>query len=215
MGRYEAVIFDLDGVIVSTDEYHYQAWKALADRLGVCFDRVINGRLRGVSRMESLDIVLEKSDKAYGDDEKLALAAEKNDIYKKSLESLTPGDILPGVSRLLGELRALGLKIAIGSSSKNAGMILDKIGLAGRFDAVADGNGITRSKPDPEVFQLAAKLLGLPADKCIVVEDAEAGIDAAVAAGCKAVAVGSAAGYRKADYSVKDCENIDLEGFLR
>ena len=179
----KAVIFDLDGVIVSTDGFHYRAWKAMADNEGIYFDETINNRLRGVSRMESLEIILERATKTYTPEEKEAMATAKNDIYRESLVQLTPEDILPGVMDMLTTLRGMGVKLAIGSSSKNTPVILKQIGLGDYFDAVADGNQIKNSKPDPEVFLLAAKLLGIDPADCVVVEDAYAGIDAAKAGG--------------------------------
>lgn len=195
----KAVIFDLDGVIVSTDGFHYRAWKAMADNEGIYFDETINNRLRGVSRMESLEIILERATKTYTAEEKEAMATAKNDIYRESLVQLTPDDILPGVMDMLTTLRGMGVKLAIGSSSKNTPVILKQIGLGDYFDAVADGNQIKNSKPDPEVFLLAAKLLGIDPAECVVVEDAYAGIDAAKAGGMKAVGVGDASKYEKAD----------------
>ncbi len=195
----KAVIFDLDGVIVSTDGFHYRAWKAMADNEGIYFDETINNRLRGVSRMESLEIILERATKTYTPEEKEAMATAKNDIYRESLVQLTPEDILPGVMDMLTTLRGMGVKLAIGSSSKNTPVILKQIGLGDYFDAVADGNQIKNSKPDPEVFLLAAKLLGIDPADCVVVEDAYAGIDAAKAGGMKAVGVGDASKYEKAD----------------
>ena len=157
----KAVIFDLDGVIVSTDGFHYRAWKAMADNEGIYFDETINNRLRGVSRMESLEIILERATKTYTAEEKEAMATAKNDIYRESLVQLTPDDILPGVMDMLTTLRGMGVKLAIGSSSKNTPVILKQIGLGDYFDAVADGNQIKNSQPDPEVLLLAAKLLGI------------------------------------------------------
>lgn len=159
--QYQGIIFDLDGVLCSTDEYHYRAWKALADRLGIPFDRERNGLLRGVSRMDSLNIILEKSDKAYSQDEKNAMAEEKNTRYRQLLNQMSPADLSGDVKRTLDTLRARGLKLAIGSSSKNTPFILERMGLDGFFDAVADGNCITHSKPNPEVFLKAAEMLGL------------------------------------------------------
>jgi len=190
--RYEGIIFDLDGVICSTDHYHYLAWKALADRIGVPFNETDNNRLRGVSRMESLNIVLEKSDKAYSDEEKAAMATEKNDTYRKLLGQMSAADLSDEVKRALDELRARGLKLAIGSSSKNTPFILERLGLAGFFDAVADGNCITHSKPHPEVFLKAAEMIGLPPERCLVVEDAHAGVEAACAGGFDCAAMGDA-----------------------
>jgi beta-phosphoglucomutase len=185
------VIFDLDGVIVSTDEHHYQAWKRMADEQGLVFDRHTNERLRGVSRMESLEIILSGSKRSFTDAEKTALADTKNRYYREALKALTPADLLPGVTALMADLKAKGIPAAIGSSSKNTPFILEKIGLAGRFEAVADGNDIKRSKPDPEVFLLAAQRLGKQPRDCIVVEDAVSGVEAALAGGMRAVAVGT------------------------
>lgn len=201
-------IFDLDGVIVSTDGLHYLAWKQMADREGIYFDEKINNRLRGVSRMESLEIVLERASREYSDEEKLALATDKNEIYKELLKNLTPEDILPGVKTTLSELRARGYKLAIGSSSKNTPAILKYIGLEGFFDAVSDGNNITRSKPDPEVFIKGAAFLGLEPKDCYVVEDAKAGVDAGKTGGFTTIALGDAYGYENASYSIEHFEEI-------
>ncbi|MEH7418057.1 beta-phosphoglucomutase [Neobacillus drentensis] len=212
--KISAVIFDLDGVIVSTDEYHYQAWKQISDQENIYFDREINEKLRGVSRMESLDIILSHSDKAYSEKEKLLLAQRKNEIYCELLNKLSPNDILPGVINLLIGLKGRDIKIAIGSSSRNTPFILDQIGLAANFDAIADGNSIKKSKPDPEVFLLAAKMLGLEPEECAVIEDAQAGIDAAKAAGMKAVGIGSAANCLNADMKFQDLTNLDINQLL-
>lgn len=161
MNNIYAIIFDLDGVICSTDQYHYLAWKALADRLGIYFDEEINGQLRGVSRMESLEIVLGRHSSDYSAEEKMALAAEKNEIYKSYLASITPGDLSKEVRMTLHTLRQRGYLLAIGSSSKNTKQILTQLGLGQFFDAIADGTMITKSKPDPEVFLLAASMLGV------------------------------------------------------
>ncbi|MEH7097171.1 beta-phosphoglucomutase [Neobacillus vireti] len=209
-----AVIFDLDGVIVSTDEFHYQAWKQISDQEQIYFDREINERLRGVSRMESLEIILSHSDKTYSENEKNQLAHRKNEIYCELLNNLSPNDILPGVINLLMSLIARNIKIAIGSSSKNTPFILDQIGLTTNFDAIADGNSIKKSKPDPEVFLLAAKMLGVKPEECVVIEDAKAGIDAAKAAGMKAVGVGSAAHCVDANIKLNDLTSLDLEQLL-
>ena len=190
--KYAGIIFDLDGVICSTDHYHYLAWKALADRLGIPFNETDNNRLRGVSRMESLNIVLEKSAVAYSEEEKAAMATEKNDAYRQLLHQMSPADLSGEVKATLDALRAQGLKLAIGSSSKNTPFILERLGLGGYFDAVADGNCITRSKPDPEVFLKAAEMIGLSPDVCLVVEDAHAGVEAAVNGGFDCAAIGDA-----------------------
>ena len=191
--KYKGIIFDLDGVICSTDRYHYLAWKTVADRLGIYFDETINHRLRGVSRMESLEIILERCDRTLSQEEKLALATEKNDIYRGLLSGMTPADLSLEVKDTLDALRGKGLRLGIGSSSKNTRYILDRIGLGSFFDAVSDGNNITRSKPDPEVFLKAAEYLGLAPADCLVVEDAVSGLQAAAAAGMDSAAVGDAA----------------------
>lgn len=210
----KAVIFDLDGVIVSTDECHYQGWKQLADEENIYFDRKINERLRGVSRMESLEIILERSDKKYTEEQKIEMATRKNEYYKKLINILTPFDILPGVLKLLAELKERDIKIAIGSSSKNSPLILGRIGLDKYFDATADGNDISRSKPDPEVFLVAARKLGIPPENCMVVEDAEAGIEAALAAGMRVLGVGFASGSPRATLKAKDLANITVDSIL-
>lgn len=215
MGKIQAVIFDLDGVIVSTDNCHYLAWKRMADEEGIPFDRKDNERLRGVSRMASLAIVLEKASRAYTEEEKLALATRKNGYYVELIQRLTPAAILPGALEVLDTLRAAGVKLAIGSSSKNTPIILRQIGLANAFDAIADGNGITHSKPDPEVFLLAARLLGIPPADCLVVEDADAGIEAALAGGMRALGVGSAAKNPTATYRAESLAQVDSKALLR
>lgn len=197
----EGIIFDLDGVIVHTDQFHYQGWKRLADRMGIYFDETINHRLRGVSRMDSLEILLERYEgPELSMEEKAALAEEKNGYYRELLGTMTEKDVEPEVLETLRELRARGKKLAIGSSSKNAGFILERVGLLDFFDAISDGNNITRSKPDPEVFIKAAQLLGVPAERCLVVEDAVAGIQAARAGGMYAAAIGDAKMCGAADY---------------
>ena len=197
----KGIIFDLDGVIVHTDEMHYQAWKQVADRIGVVFNREINNRLRGVSRMESLEIILEGA-KPISDAEKLALSDEKNAAYKKLLQTLREEDVDSDVKMVLRELKNRHIKLAIGSSSKNAGFILEQIKLAGFFDAVSDGNNIEKSKPDPEVFLKAAEFLRLKPSDCAVVEDAYAGIDAAIAGGFYSVGIGDASTYDRADMRI-------------
>lgn len=202
--KIKAVIFDLDGVIVTTDECHYLGWQRMADEEGICFDREINNRLRGVSRMESLEIILEKAEKEYTDEEKIAMAERKNGYYREFIKELTPDDILPGVMANLEELKANGVKIAIGSSSKNTPVILKNIGLEGYFDAVSDGNNISNSKPDPEVFLKAAEMLGIEPSDCMIVEDADSGVVAGKRAGMLTLSVNGAAG---ADYSFENLKN--------
>lgn len=201
--QYQGIIFDLDGVICSTDEYHYFAWKALADRLHIPFDRERNNLLRGVSRMASLDILLEKSGVSYSAEEKAAFAEEKNALYRKLLGRMSPVDLSDDVKTTLNALRKTNLKLAIGSSSKNTPFILERLGLSRFFDAVADGNCITHSKPHPEVFLKAAEMLGLSPTVCLVVEDAHAGVQAAVAGGFDCAAIGDAKDDPQAKYSLQ------------
>ena len=207
--KFDAVIFDLDGVICSTDEYHYKAWKAMADSMGIPFDRTINNRLRGVSRMASLEIILEKySGPALTDEQKTALAEKKNNLYREYLHEMSTADLPADVSETLKALREAGLKLAIGSSSKNTPFILGQIGLSGYFDAVSDGNNITRSKPDPEVFVKAAEMLGIPADRCLVVEDAVSGAEAGHRGGMKVACVGDAAKNGAGDWNMESIREL-------
>ncbi len=200
--KITAVVFDLDGVICHTDKYHYLAWKELADKLGIYFDETINNRLRGVSRLASFEIILERYDGQMSEEQKEEYAGQKNDIYRTLLQQMTPADLDPSVKETLVALREKGYKLAIGSSSKNTPLILEKIGLDGFFDAISDGNNITHSKPDPEVFLKAAEYLGVPATECLVVEDAVVGVDAAHAAGMQAAAIGDAAGAGTAEHTL-------------
>lgn len=205
----KAVIFDLDGVICSTDEYHYQAWKALADSIHTEFDRQINNRLRGVSRMASLEILLEKYEGApFSMEEKEKMAEEKNAMYRKNLANMSAADLTGEVKETLDELRRRGYRLAIGSSSKNAPFILERIGLVDYFDAVADGNHITRSKPDPEVFLKAAEYLGMEPETCLVVEDAVSGAQAGKAAGMRVACVGDASKANAGDFNLKSFSQL-------
>ncbi len=202
-------IFDLDGVITSTDEFHYLAWKKLAEQLGINnFTKEDNLRQRGVSRMESLEVVLEKSDKTYSLEEKKALADYKNSIYKALLEKMDSSYLSDEVKTTLEALKKKGYRLAIGSSSKNAKYILYKLGLDDFFDAVSDGNNITKSKPDPEVFLKAKDMLGLKACECVVVEDAISGIDAANSGGFYSVGIGPASHYKKACRRIKKFSSL-------
>lgn len=199
--EYTAVIFDLDGVICRTDRYHYQAWKALADSLHIPFDEQVNNSLRGISRMDSLRIILQNGNVTCPPQEMERLAERKNRLYRELLQGMTPADLSGEVSDTLQYLRGRGIRLAIGSSSKNTALILRRIGLSDFFDAVADGTQITRAKPDPEVFTLAARLLGVSPPQALVVEDAEAGIEAAHRGGFSAAGLGEAA--RTADYPLE------------
>lgn len=204
----KAIIFDLDGVLVHTDQYHYQAWKSLADELNLPFDEKKNDRLRGVSRMKSLEIVLEDADRTYTPEEKECMTEKKNERYRQLLSQMTPRDVKDEVREVLSQLKKRGYLLAIGSSSKNAKYILERTALIEFFDAISDGNGLHHSKPDPEVFLKAADMLFVKPGLCYVVEDAEAGIQAAKAAGMVAIAIGSAINCNISDFSIQNFYEI-------
>jgi len=186
-------IFDLDGVLVDTASYHYRAWKRLAEELGFPFSEQDNEQLKGVSRMRSLELLLETGGMAerVSRTEKDALAARKNAWYVEMLEGMTPGEILPGALECLRGFRAVGIRTSLGSASRNAGRILERLGLTAMLDAVVDGNDVEQVKPAPDVFLLAAKRIGIAPSACVVFEDAQAGLEAACAGGMRAVAVGT------------------------
>lgn len=189
----KGIIFDLDGVLVFTDEYYYLAWKVIFDKKGLRFDRKMNKLLRGVSRKESLEIVLRENKVSLPEAEKQLILKEKNDLYVSYLEEkLNPECVSADVRLTLEELRKRGEKLAVGSSSKNARLIIGKVGLEGYFDAICDGNMITNSKPDPEVFLKAAEMIGLKPGECYVVEDGEVGIEAAIQGGFSPLGIGDA-----------------------
>ena len=204
----KGVIFDLDGVIVFTDKYHYLAWKAIADEENIYFDEQINHLLRGVSRMESLNIILRKATKCYTEKEKEELAYKKNEIYKNYLQTLNKNNVSLDVINTLKTLKEKNIKIAIGSSSKNTKLILSKIGLLDMFDCIVDGNDIKHSKPNPEVFLKAAEKLMLNPSDCLVIEDAESGIDAAIDGGFISVGIGNASKYNKTKYKIDNVKEI-------
>lgn len=206
--KYKGIIFDLDGVICSTDEYHYSAWKALADRLGIPFDQERNNLLRGISRMASLEIILEKSKVDYSDEEKRAFAEEKNNTYRELLRHMSSSNLSDDVKATLETLRKTDLKLAIGSSSKNAPLILEALGLSHFFDVVVDGNCISHSKPHPEVFLKAATMIGYFPHNCLVVEDAHAGVEAAVAGGFDCAAMGDAKDDSRAVWHIQKLSDL-------
>lgn len=206
--KYQGIIFDLDGVICHTDQYHYQAWKALADKRHIPFDETVNNRLRGVSRMESLEIILEKDERKWSQTEKEEMAAHKNECYQSLLQKMSPADVEEEVLVTLRKLRERHILLAIGSSSKNARLILEKIGLTGYFDRIVDGNCISKSKPDPEVFLTAARYLGLLPGQCLVVEDAKSGVEAALAGGFDCAGLGDAREYGNTTFPLEHLEQL-------
>lgn len=208
MTDIRAIIFDLDGVISSTDRYHYLAWKALADRLDIPFDEQKNKLLRGVSRMESLEIILGDRSSHFSEQEKRELAEEKNRIYREYLQTMRPSDLSEDTRYALQTLRKRGYLLAIGSSSKNTRQILTQLGLEHFFDAVADGTQITRAKPDPEVFFLAASLLDISPEQAIVIEDAESGVQAAEAGHFRVIGIRSRENDPNSDITIKKLSDL-------
>lgn len=204
--KYRGAIFDLDGVLVDTAKYHYLAWKELAGQLGFEFTMEQNEALKGVSRMRSLELMLEAGGMSgrFSEAEKCEMAEQKNRIYVEYVKRLRQEELLPGVCELLEKMKGAGIKTALGSASKNARMILDGLGITQAFDAIVDGTMVTRAKPDPEVFLVGAELLRLPAADCVVFEDSTAGIEAAKAAGMSTVGIGTREKLPQADMVLRN-----------
>lgn len=211
MSNIKACIFDLDGVIVDTAVYHYKAWKRLANELGFDFTEEDNEKLKGVSRVRSLQLILQWGRVTKTKAEQQELATRKNDWYVDMISHMTPTEILPGAKEFLLACRAAGIKTALGSASKNSMTILDKINLTPLFDTVVDGNMVSKPKPDPEVFLKGAELLHVAAVDCVVFEDAIAGVEAAITGGMKVVGIGSPQVLINADLVVKGLNEMTLE----
>ncbi|MBI5301064.1 MAG: beta-phosphoglucomutase [Chloroflexi bacterium] len=202
-----AVIFDLDGVITDTSRFHYLCWKKLADRYHVHFDETFNERFKGVSRKDCVRMLFpEIKDGARLDE----LADQKNRYYVEMIQQITPADLFEGTRKLLRELHDHGIKTAIGSASKNTALVMQKLEITDLFDAVADGSQVVHSKPAPDVFELCAHKLNVACSECLVLEDAQAGIQAALAAGMTTVGIGSRALLPEADWVVKSVRDLDL-----
>ena len=214
MMRIGACIFDLDGVIVDTAVYHFLAWKRLANQLGIPFTKEDNERLKGVSRMASLEIILEIGGRKPNDNRKQEYATLKNNWYIDYISKMTSDEILPGSLRFINELRDANVRVAIGSASKNTPLILKQVGILELFDAVADGNNVRNAKPDPEVFYKAASMLGIEPENCVVFEDAIAGVQAALNAGMMCIGVGSANILTKAHFVVSGLNEMNIEKLL-
>jgi len=197
--------------VVDTAKYHYQAWKRLANELGFEFDESHNERLKGVSRMRSLEILLEVGGLSFPQEKMEQLAARKNEWYVEYISRMTPNEILPGSKELLEELRAKGIKLALGSASKNTPLIMDRIGLKDHFDAIIDGNIISIAKPAPEIFLAASKAIGVEPPCCIVFEDAEAGVEAAINAGMRVVGIGNPQVLKRANLVVPNLKNFTFQ----
>lgn len=211
----QACIFDLDGVIVDTAHYHFLAWQQLANELGFNFDEKQNEQLKGVGRMESLDIILGWGNLTKTPEEKQSLATKKNNWYQEYIQRMKKEEILPGVLDFLDDLQEREIKMAVASSSKNAPTVLDVLEISDYFDAIVDGSQITRSKPDPQVFQLAAEKLGVQPEHSIVFEDAQAGIEAALDGGFFAVGIGTPEHLGEADFVMEGFENVDFEQLVK
>jgi len=211
MGKIEAILFDLDGVLVDTAKFHYQGWKRLADEIGIPFDEKANEKLKGVDRQNSLRLLVKKE---LPEDEMNRLCDRKNGYYLELVSTLKPEDLLPGVLRLLDEIDAAGLKKAVCSSSKNTKTILEKTGLNKRFRAIVDGNDLHKGKPDPEIFLLGAERLKVRPEVCLVVEDAEVGVESGLRAGMYVLGIGDKTQLGKADLVTKDLSKITLEQIL-
>jgi beta-phosphoglucomutase len=211
MSNIKACIFDLDGVIVDTAIYHYQAWKRLANQLGFDFTEHDNEQLKGVSRVRSLQIILALGNVTKTEAEQEELATLKNTWYVDMISHMRPDEILPGAKEFVQACRNAGIKTALGSASKNSMTILDKIGMTSLFDAIIDGNKVTHAKPDPEVFLKGAQELGIPPANCVVFEDAIAGVAAAKAGGMKAVGIGAPEVLNKADMVLSGLNEMTLD----
>lgn len=207
----KACLFDLDGVLVDTAGYHYKAWKKLANQLGFDFTEAQNEDLKGISRMESLDKILSWGKVEKSPEEKTELATLKNGWYVDMINRMTPAEVLPGVEDFLTALTEGGYKLALGSASKNSGIILENTNLSHFFDEVVDGNMVRRSKPDPEVFLKGAQLLGFEPVQCVVFEDAVAGIQAAINAGMKSIGIGDQSILTKATLVVSGVDKLTVE----
>ncbi len=209
----QGFIFDLDGVITDTAEYHYRAWKRLADELGIPFTREENEALRGIPRRESLLLMLKG--RSYPEDVLTELMERKNGYYLEFIREISPRDLLPGARELLQEIRAAGLKIVLGSASKNAREVIERLGITDLFDAIADGYSVTRQKPAPDLFLHAARLLDLPPTACVVVEDAAAGVEAALAGGFYVVGIGPQERVGRAHLVLPSLSGIRLQDICR
>jgi beta-phosphoglucomutase len=205
----KAFIFDLDGVITDTAEYHYRGWKRLADEEGLAFTREDNEQLRGIPRRESLLLILQ--DRTYSEEKILEMMTRKNKYYLEFIRDISPRDLLPGAQELLEEIRAAGLKNALGSASKNAVEVLDRLGIRSLFDTISDGHSVERQKPAPDLFLHAAGQLGLAPEDCVIVEDAAAGIEAANAGGFHSIGLGPWERVAKAEAVFPNLSGLHLE----
>lgn len=210
MMKIKACLFDLDGVIVDTAKYHFLAWKTLADELGISFTEEDNELLKGVSRMQSLEIILNLGKRTLTDQEKLRFADKKNQVYLEYIYRMQADELLPGAKEFIEEIKQNGMSVALGSASKNAPLILQQLKIGDLFDAVVDGNEVTEAKPDPEVFLKGAKALRVAPRSCVVFEDAMAGVEAAKNAGMFCIGIGDPATLSQADHVIPGFEGFGL-----
>ena len=215
--KTKAIIFDLDGVLTDSAKYHYLAWKTLSEELGLTFNKEINERLKGVSRMDSFQIILEvnHAEDRFSVQEKEKLIEKKNRIYVDYIKTMTPDDILPGILPFIGHAKKAGLKLAVASVSKNAGALLSALGIADQFDYIADAAKIKKSKPDPEIFLDCAQGLRVEPENCVGIEDAQAGIEAIKAAGMQAIGIHVTITSQEPDIHLPSTEELDFEQMIR
>ena len=215
--KTKAIIFDLDGVLTDSAKYHYLAWKTLSEELGLTFNKEINERLNGVSRMDSFQIILEvnHAEDRFSVQEKEKLIEKKNRIYVDYIKTMTPDDILPGILPFIGHAKKAGLKLAVASVSKNAGALLSALGIADQFDYIADAAKIKKSKPDPEIFLDCAQGLRVEPENCVGIEDAQAGIEAIKAAGMQAIGIHVTITSQEPDIHLQSTEELDFEQMIR
>ena len=211
----KGLLFDLDGVLVDTAKYHYIAWKDIAEELGIDFTEKDNERLKGVSRMDSFNIILEIGDKEMNEEEKLHYTTKKNDVYLSYINKLEKEELFPEVEKFLIDARDKGYKIALGSASKNSSIIIERLGITKYFDAIIDGNSVSKTKPDPEVFIKGAEALGLANEECVVFEDSFSGIEAAHNADMLAIGVGSEENLPEADILIDDFIGVRIADLLK
>lgn len=210
--EYKAFIFDLDGVITDTAEFHFLAWKRLAEEEGIPFDRQVNEKLRGVSRRKSLEIIL--NDREFSEESIEEMMAKKNDYYQDYIDTITSENMLPGTKEILDELKNKGYKLAVGSASKNAKQVIKNLKITDMFETISDGFSVENTKPAPDLFLHTAKKMGVEPVSCAVFEDAEAGIEAALAADMTAIGIGPADRVGKAHYRYNQVKDINLEEIL-
>ncbi|MFO7815459.1 MAG: beta-phosphoglucomutase [Halanaerobiales bacterium] len=214
MGKLKGFIFDLDGVVTDTAEYHYLGWKKLADEEGMKFDREFNEKFRGVSRMECLDLLLEANGRQVTSGKRKELAERKNNYYREYLKNITKDNLLEGIEKILSRLKDKGYKLAIASASKNTSIVVEKLNIKEMFDTISDGYSVKKTKPAPDLFLHTAEKLDLEPEQCIVFEDAEAGVDAAIAANMTAVGIGPEGRVGHAHYRFDSVQDIELEKII-